>query len=68
MRGPLPIAYQHHADAERPKLERTAAEIAVLRKRHEVRKEAYIKTMTRDRLLTATEAARQYDEQHGRWS
>ena len=62
-------AYQrpHQADAERPKLKRTAAEVDVLKKRHETRKAVFVKAMVRERLLTEAEASRQYDDQFRRW-
>ncbi len=64
----LPLAYQHHTDTERAKITRTPAERERLRKRHEVRKEVFVKVMVRDQILTELEAEQQYDSMWRRWS
>ncbi len=50
-----------------PIVTRTPAQIEVLRKRHLINRQAFIKTMKRSGVLTEAEAARQYDEEHGTW-
>ena len=68
MRYP-PHALQLRTDTEtsRPALRRTAAEVARLKKRHEVNKRVFVTVMVRRHLLTETEAAQQYDDQFRRW-
>lgn len=67
----LPIQAQafqtRDIESTRPRVTRTRAEAAVLRKRHEVRKAVFVKTMVRDGLLTPLEAAQQYDDKFRRW-
>ena len=64
-----PHALQLRTDTEtsRPGLRRTAAEVARLKKRHATRKQVFVTEMVRRHLLTATEAAQQYDDQFRRW-
>ena len=64
---PHALGLRTDTEVSRPTLKRTPAEILVLRKRHETRKQAYVTAMVRERLLTAVEADRQYDDDHGRW-
>lgn len=63
----LPIQRYIDAEQTRPKLQRTHAEIAVLRKRHAINKAVFVKVMVRDGILTEFEAEQQYDSQFRRW-
>ena len=64
---PHELRLRTDVEVSRPKLQRTRAEIEVLRKRHEVRKAVFVKEMTRTNTLTAMEAAQQYDDKFRRW-
>jgi phytoene dehydrogenase-like protein len=64
---PHEVKLRTDAEVSRPKLQRTRAEVAVLRKRHEVRKAVFVTDMVRRNLLTPSEAAQQYDDKFRRW-